>query len=187
MEAAIHLISKIPGDTLKVICLVALTAVFFVPLLFVKKNNKPSFHEMLKEAKMVLEIKKLVIELEEKLNTYSGYSNSQIERQKDKEAQHYVAGSFHEQDYNELPYYKKIRCSMLGSGFFFMITTMAMLNVEHEMVGINEYVGVFARDLAVCIASGFAATFIPWGSYWYYFIYGFVIPILIATIIAIIT
>ncbi|MEK6479187.1 hypothetical protein WJR50_16695 [Catalinimonas sp. 4WD22] len=139
---------------------------------------------MLKETKMVLEIKKLVLELDEKLNTYADSSHISIRKQDTDYYENKVLNNT-EENTDAAVYYNKIKCSISGSIFFFLITTTAIISAEYSMMVFEDYVAGFARDLAVCIASGFAATFIPWGSDWYYFIYGFTLPIQIATIIAI--
>ncbi|MEK6481046.1 hypothetical protein WJR50_26120 [Catalinimonas sp. 4WD22] len=184
MEIAIKIISKIPGDALKISCLILMTSIFFMPLILIKKRSQNSVYKTLKNTKIALEIKKLVLEIDDKINP----RESNLPKLGEDRSKYYLENGTRvhfpiEQNTEHVRYYDKIRFGILGSFFFFFTTTMAMLIAAQQLESSIEWISYFSKEIGVSIASGFIATFVPWGNRWSYFTYGFFIPIQIALMI----
>ncbi|MEK6481042.1 hypothetical protein WJR50_26100 [Catalinimonas sp. 4WD22] len=176
--------SKIQGDLLRGFCLMILVGIFFIPFI---KNWKPNaINETLRGAKLLLQIKKLTLELDEKQGKHAEQDLS-TDLQKAADDINFMKDSKLEYYPEEVVYFQILKYSISGSLFFFIITSLVVITTGHGLQTYNDYIAVFSRDLAVCVASGFAATFVPWGSTVSHFIYGFNMPLVIALIIVIIT
>lgn len=150
-------------------------------------------YEMLKKTKIALEIKKLLLEINErahpnKLDIVKFREEQSIREEQLKYLQNDIKPPFSiTLDEDKIRYYDQIKFGMLGSLFFLFIMGLTTLISTQELKSSNDFIAYFSKELGICIASGFIATLVPWGNQWSYFIYGFLIPIQVALIIVLLT
>lgn len=189
MDVAIDLMNQM-NHSYRFFFLAFSVVVFVLPLFLNRSSLWKSSYQQLKEAKMLLEMQKILLEINEKATESSGdfvhRSKAKLIDREPNFKERFSTTAAHRVT-DEVSYYEKVRNGMLGSLLFFLLMGIIMLQrSENSLVGGPDHVGYLARELGLWAATAFGATLIPWGSKFFYFAYGFFVPILVATIIVII-
>ena len=187
MDVAIDLISQLPNYPLKIMLLIFSFSLFFLPLIERVRHWKSSSGR-LKDAKMMLEMRKLILEIREKTINVSPLAE---DGKYPLQLAASTPDSFLTTELNErgeglngISYYHKVRYALPGSLFFFlMMGIVTLLRSENGFSHWRDYLAFVSQDSSFCQASAFMATLIPWGHKTMFFVYGFFIPIAISTII----
>jgi len=189
MDVAIDLIYQL-DYSYQLLFLACSLAALGLPLFLNRSKFWKSPYQQMKEVKIILEMQKLLLEINEKMTDSSGRLGSQS-KDKRVDQQLYIETSFPLEAAShiahEVSYYEKVRYALLGSLFFFLLMgIVALQRTESELMSGSDHISYLARELGLWAATAFGATLIPWGSKFFYFAYGFIIPILVSTIVVII-